>query len=204
MPKKNRMIFVYAWHSNCLEMALVMRVILAALVLLLTSTAIASVDLMKTRELAESGDPWYQTELALMYHNGQGLEKDYTEAARWYRLAAEQGFSKAQANLGVLYAEGLGVVRDFSQAAQLFLAAAEQGSTMAQHNLGLLFSRGDGVEKDPVEACIWLSLAASGGHKEAVKKSEACKEQLSEEQLRTVQRREAFLYLKIEQYKSRQ
>lgn len=181
-----------------------MRVILFALVLLITSNSVASVDLQKKRELAEEGDPWYQTELALMYHNGQALKQDYSEAARWYQLAADQGFSKAQANLGVLYAEGLGVEQDFGQAAHWFLSAAEQGNPMAQHNLGLLYSRGDGLDKDPVEACIWLSLAASGGHKEAVRKSDACKNQLDEEQLRKVQRREAFLYLKIEQYKSRQ
>ena len=181
-----------------------MRVIFATLLLLITGNSIASVDLQKKRELAEQGDPWYQTELALMYHYGRELKKDYSEAARWYGLAAEQGFSKAQANLGVLYAEGLGVEQDFDQAAYWFSLAAEQGNPMAQHNLGLLYSRGDGLEKDPVEACVWLSLAASAGHKEAVRKSDTCKSQLNEEQLRKAQRRETFLYLKIEQYKSRQ
>ena len=181
-----------------------MRVILLTLFVFIIGDSAASVDLQKKRELAEQGDPWYQTELALMYHNGETLQKDYAEAARWYQLAADQGFSKAQANLGVLYAEGLGVEQDFGQAADWFLQAAEKGNPMAQHNLGLLYSRGDGLEKDPVEACIWLSLAASGGHKEAGRRSATCKDQLNDEQLRTVQRREAFLYLKIEQYKSRQ
>ncbi len=27
-----------------------------------------------------------------MYINGEGVVKDYEEAARWYRLSAEQGF----------------------------------------------------------------------------------------------------------------
>ena len=115
-----------------------MRVVFLSLALLMANSSVASVDLQKKRELAEQGDPWYQTELALMYHNGQMVKKNYSEAARWYQLAADQGFSKAQANLGVLYAEGLGVEQDFDQAAQWFLSAAEQGNPMAQHNLGLL------------------------------------------------------------------
>jgi TPR repeat protein len=37
---------------------------------------------------------------------------DYTEAAKWYRKAAEQGDARAQANLGVLYQFGWGVPQD--------------------------------------------------------------------------------------------
>ena len=178
-------------------------VLATVLVLLIIRTAVA-VDLEEIRRLAEQGDAWYQTELALMYHNGKKLDQDYSEAASWYRLAADQGFSKAQANLGVLYAEGLGVKQDYEQAADWFLKAAEQGSPMAQHNLGLLYSRGQGVEKNHVEACIWEGLAATSGHREAIKNRDICKQNLSDDELRTAQRRESFLYLKIEQYKSRQ
>ncbi len=30
-----------------------------------------------------------------MYANGQGVPQDYAEAARWYRMAAEQGDASA-------------------------------------------------------------------------------------------------------------
>ena len=44
-----------------------------------------------------------QHNLGVMYHNGQGVPKDYAEAARWYRLAAEQGNRFAKYNLNHLH-----------------------------------------------------------------------------------------------------
>ena len=32
-----------------------------------------------------------QYQLGIKYYNGDGVFQDYTEAAKWYRLAAEQG-----------------------------------------------------------------------------------------------------------------
>ena len=47
--------------------------------------------------------------MSSMLMNGDGLPQDYDEAARWFRLSAEQDTSWAQCNLGILYANGLGV-----------------------------------------------------------------------------------------------
>jgi hypothetical protein len=41
------------------------------------------------------------------------IKKDYTEAAKWTRKAAEQGYTPAQADLGILYWNGQGVQQDF-------------------------------------------------------------------------------------------
>ena len=179
-----------------------LRVVVTAIAFSLFGSNALAVDLAETRELAELGDAWYQTELAMLYHYGKELERNHTEAARWYQLAADQGLSKAQANLGVLYAEGQGVQQDFKQAAFWFLKAANQGSPMAQHNIGLLYGRGHGVEQDYVEAYIWESLAANSGLEEAIRNRNIFKAKLSDSQLRAAQRRESFLYLKIEQNKS--
>ena len=51
-----------------------------------------------------------------MYSVGRGMPQDKAEAARWYRLAANQGYGSAQTNLGVLYAMGEGVLQDNVQA----------------------------------------------------------------------------------------
>lgn len=181
-----------------------MRTVLIIVVLLLSHPPALAIDIEETRDLAESGDAWYQTELALMYHRGQGVNKNYEEAVRWYRLAAEQGFSKAQANLGVMYGEGHGVVQDYTEAARWFRMAAEQGNALAQHHLGLLYGTGKGVEQNYAEAYVWESLAAASGHREAAKNRDICMEKLSEEQLKAARRRESFLYLKIEQRKRSQ
>ncbi len=42
---------------------------------------------------------WYDT-------GDYGLTEDDEEAARWYRLAAEQGWVEAQYHLGLMYADG--------------------------------------------------------------------------------------------------
>ena len=47
-----------------------------------------------------------------MYTRGQGCPPDYIEAAKWYRLAAEQGDTTAQFSLGLMYDEGEGVQQD--------------------------------------------------------------------------------------------
>ena len=53
-----------------------------------------------------------QYSLGLMYNNGRGVPRDDAEAARWYRLAADQGLTEAQYNLGLLYVTGRGVSRN--------------------------------------------------------------------------------------------
>jgi len=43
------------------------------------------------RVQAEAGDASAQYNLELMYDHGLGVPRDYTEAVRWFRMAAEQG-----------------------------------------------------------------------------------------------------------------
>jgi TPR repeat protein len=51
-----------------------------------------------------------------MYAGGQGVPRDFVEAAKWLHKAAEQGSAKAQAGLGILYENGMGVSQDYVQA----------------------------------------------------------------------------------------
>ncbi len=68
-----------------------------------------------------------------------GAPKDYKEAAKWYRKAAEQGDADAQFRLGVMYHEGEGVSQDYTEAAKWSRKAAEQGDASAQINLGVMY-----------------------------------------------------------------
>ena len=82
--------------------------------------------LLETRRLAEQGDALAQSNLGVMYDNGEGVPEDDAEAVRWYRMAAEQGNASAQNNLGVMYANGEGVPENYVLAyAWLNLAAAQ-------------------------------------------------------------------------------
>jgi TPR repeat protein len=40
------------------------------------------------------------------------VSQDFEQAAKWYRMAADQGDIGSQTELGVLYANGLGVKQD--------------------------------------------------------------------------------------------
>lgn len=55
-----------------------------------------------------------------MYANGQGVVKNYAEAARLNRLAAEQGFAPAQYNLGLMYYNKQGVIQNYAEAVKWY------------------------------------------------------------------------------------
>ena len=91
------------------------------------------------RERAAQGDPEAQFTLAKNYEAGRGgLKKDYAEAQRWYRLAAEQGDPFAQASLGLLYRFGKGVPQDYLQAYMWFSLSMAQISGADQDSIAEL------------------------------------------------------------------
>jgi hypothetical protein len=63
-----------------------------------------------------------------MYDHGRGVAQNSVEAARLYRMAADQNFAIAQANLGVCYEDGCGVPQDQGQAIYWYRRAAAQGN----------------------------------------------------------------------------
>ena len=67
--------------------------------------------------------------------NGDGVTKDYAEAVKWYRKAAEQGVVQAQHNLGLMYAYGEGVEQDAEAARAWYGKAAAQGHEEAREAL---------------------------------------------------------------------
>jgi hypothetical protein len=62
-----------------------------------------------------------------MYRKGDGVEKNYKTAMKWYTLAAEQGYADAQNNLGVMYYKGQGIPQDYVYAHMWFDIAATSG-----------------------------------------------------------------------------
>ena len=97
------------------------------------------------------------------YYGQNGVAQDYTEAAKWFLKAAEQGNADAQTFLGYSYENGLGVTKDFIEAVKWYRKAAEQGYSVAQYNLGNSYYNGSGVAKDYTEAAKWYRKAADQG-----------------------------------------
>src|SRR5437016_5222073 len=94
---------------------------------------------------AGQGDACSQFQLGVMYHEGQGVPRDYKEALRWLHLAASQGNARAQANLGVMYVGAEGVPQDYQEALKWFRLAADQGDAQAQFGIGDMYDEGQGL-----------------------------------------------------------
>ncbi len=66
-----------------------------------------------------------------MYARGQGMPQDYQEAAKWCRLAADQGYAVAQYDLGMMYVAGNGVPQNYILAHMWLNLTAAQGTEKA-------------------------------------------------------------------------
>jgi TPR repeat protein len=97
-----------------------------------------------------------------MYAAGQGVSKDYKEAAHWYRLAAEQGHRDAAFNLGGLCAAGRGVPQDYVEAHKWFGIAAAAGdpdSPRAQASIEARMTA-EQIQKAKAQAAAWKACAS--------------------------------------------
>ena len=95
------------------------------------------------RARAEAGDAEAQFSLGRTYEYGfinvpEDADVLDAEAARWFRLAAEQGHADAQNYLGDRYWTGEGVPQDYAEAVHWYRLAAYQGVAEAQYFLGVL------------------------------------------------------------------
>ena len=96
-----------------------------------------------------------------MYKNGRGGPRDYAEALKWFKKAADQDYNSAQYNLGQMYVFGRGVPQDDAEAVKWYRKAADQGYAEAQLNLGICYMNGQGIPQDRIAGHMWLNLAAS-------------------------------------------
>jgi len=101
------------------------------------------------------------------YYLGQGVPQNYTEAAKWFRKAAEQGHAEAQDALGDMYFLGDGVSQNFVEGVKWYRQAAVQGNASAQASLGISYQSGKGVPRNYTEAMNWFWRAALQGHAKA-------------------------------------
>lgn len=115
--------------------------------------------------------------LGFMYNMGFGVEKDNSEAFKWYKLSAEQGNEDAIIILKSpplledfnkpkdLFWKGLRAYEqeDLSKAFKYYLLSSKQGFPIAQYSLACMYYSGLGVSKNFNEAIKWTRLAASQG-----------------------------------------
>ena len=120
--------------------------------------------LLEWLPLAKAGDVDAQYNLGWMFFHGEGVEEDYVEAIKWFRLAAEGGLVDAQVELGIMYQNGMGVVVDYDEALKWYHLAEKEGNIVALTNLGGMYHKGIGVLQNFEEALRYYRLAAEGGN----------------------------------------
>jgi TPR repeat protein len=119
----------------------------------------------KKLKLAKVGDVDAQMAVAKHYEVGSKVKRSRLEAAKWYRLAMDQGNVEAQLRLArLVHQGGDGLDQDVIMAAQLYQVAAELGNIEAQNWLGYCFEHGIGVETNDQSAFEWYRRSADAGH----------------------------------------
>ena len=108
------------------------------------------------RNRAEAGEAPSQAYLGAMYRLGQAVASDDDEAARWLRLAADQGHAEAQYSLATMYVMGL-----------IDGPASEGDSSESAEAPGDTAVAGDDKSLDA--AIFWYRGGTRSGHAEAAK-----------------------------------
>lgn len=145
---------------------MIKQTVLAVAISVFSSSALgaSSTDLNGLAHSAQSGDVVAQIQLGNMYANGTGdIHRSYSEALRWFSMAAEQGSALAQYNLALLFENGLGTERSLADAATWYQRAAHMGHAGAQLNLGYIYEHGLGVNQSMTRAKELYMAAANSG-----------------------------------------
>ena len=98
-------------------------------------------ELIQTAQTTNS--PQVYEEIACMYFNGNGVQKDQALALAYYRKATDLGSVHAQACAGVMYYKGYGVAKNIKMAKQYLQPAANRGSIEALRSLGWMCYNGE-------------------------------------------------------------
>ncbi len=114
-------------------------------------------------DAAVKGDPQALFEIGARFTDGRGVAADRTEAAKWYKLAADRGLAPAQYRLGNMYEKANGVERNLSEAKRYYQMAADQGNAGAMHNLAVLLASDAAGAPDFKAAGDWFIKASNLG-----------------------------------------
>jgi hypothetical protein len=125
--------------------------------------------------------------------SGRGVPKDRSQAAAWYRRAAEQGDAKAQFNLGLMYRYGSGYSPGLKRWVEAFGPAPGHAGETAPGSPAARYNPGSKIPKDHIEAHKWMSLAAAratgGDQKRFADARDSLAEVMTPEQIAEAQKR---------------
>jgi len=106
--------------------------------------------------------PEAQSRVGDMFAAGLGTVHDDTQAANWYKMAAEQGNVNAQVKLGGMYEGGLGVHQDRFLSYVWYSVAVRAGEPLASINRDRVASGLQPVEIEQARLMIETLVSRSG------------------------------------------
>lgn len=127
------------------------------------------------KDSAAVGNVNQQLQLAVKYSTGSGVDRDQSEASRWYLMAAQSGHPQAMYEVSMRYWHGLGLTKNEAEADVWRQRAASAGIPEAQyemaHTFGVITGKGalisDKKNSDrghsSRQLVMWLTRAAESG-----------------------------------------
>lgn len=117
------------------------------------------------RYAIDHGVVFAKNDLANLYLQGRGVERNEKAALSLYQQGSAAGDDTATYNLGLMYETGSGTKQDYALAAKYYQRAVERTSEnpdagCAENDLGALYALGKGVKQSDVEARNLFTLAA--------------------------------------------
>lgn len=103
--------------------------------------------------------------LAILYANGQEIERDYLRSVWLNDYACEKGFVRGCDNLGRLYQRGNGVEQSNAEALRYYRLACAGNYDEGCTNLGDLYYRGLGVPQDQAEGLRLMWRGCDNEHR---------------------------------------
>lgn len=119
------------------------------------------------RAAEEHGYPGARHNLAVLYLEGRGVERDTARALAFFEAAAAQDHVSSLLALGDWHDGVHGATPDAERAFGYYVRAAELGSAQGQLRVGRAFETGRGVEPNVDRAAFWMEEAAGQGLVEA-------------------------------------
>jgi len=111
-------------------------------------------------ELAEQGYSNCQSFVGWMYFSGKGTKKNYKEAERWLKKAADSNDVEAQFYLGKL----LFIKEDYRNAISWLEKSAAQSYAPSIYKLGCIYDRSEHINNDKDKAFDLFEQASKLGH----------------------------------------
>lgn len=101
--------------------------------------------------------------IAIMLHE----EEEFSEAAKYYTIACNNGTMLSCNNLGILHTNGLGVPRDLAKARALYTLACDNKESLACYNLGRMYGLGIGTNINVLLARSYFGKSCDLGYQAA-------------------------------------